>query len=55
MKSGEQGKKANKRAVLFFAVFTVGAALLTAGVFAGEAAVVLEKAVRVCLECIGIG
>ncbi len=32
-----------------------GAALLSLGVWRGEALVVLQKAVRICLECIGIG
>ncbi len=32
-----------------------GTVLLVLGVFRGEAQVVLRKAVRICLECIGIG
>lgn len=33
----------------------VGAVLMVAGYFRGEVSTVLMKAVRVCLECIGIG
>jgi hypothetical protein len=33
----------------------VGLALLLVGVMRGEAAIVLAKAIRICLECIGIG
>ncbi len=44
----------NKRA-LRLAVFAAGAAFLAIGLTRGEFADVLQKAVRICLECIGIG
>lgn len=33
----------------------VGAGMMVYGVSRGEAAVVFGKAVRICMECIGIG
>ena len=33
----------------------VGVLLVVLGIFRGEVAVVLGKASRICLECIGIG
>ena len=40
---------------LFIALAVSGAALLSVGIGSGQAAAVLMKAIRVCLECIGIG
>ena len=39
------------RAIILFAAVS----MLLFGIFRGEPAVVLQKAVRICLECIGIG
>ena len=40
---------------IFSALAVLGAAFLLYGVFSGQALAVLQKAIRVCLECIGIG
>jgi C4-dicarboxylate transporter len=44
-------KKAAAQAVLLAA----GIATLCFGVWRGEAATVLSKAIKLCLECVGIG
>ena len=44
-------KKAAAQVVLLVA----GAAMLCFGVWRGEAATVLSKAIKFCLECVGIG
>lgn len=46
----------NERACLFgvLAAFA-GLGMMAYGIFRGEMTVVLEKAVRICMECIGIG
>lgn len=36
-------------------VAALGLALMVYGISRGEVAVVLEKATKICLECIGIG
>ena len=44
-----------KKAAVQAALLVVGAAMLCFGVWRGEAAIVLSKAVKLCLECVGIG
>ena len=36
-------------------LFCVGIIMFLHGIFRGEAAVVLSKAIKLCLECVGIG
>ena len=36
-------------------LLVVGTVMLCAGVLRGEAATVLSKAIKLCLECVGIG
>lgn len=42
-----------KKSGLFLAV--VGVLMMGFGIYRGEMSVVLEKAINICLECIGIG
>ena len=45
----------SKKAVLQVALLICGAAMLCYGALRGEANTVLNKEIRLCLECIGIG
>ena len=44
-----------KKAVAQAMLLVVGIAMLCFGVWRGEAATVLSKAIKLCLECVGIG
>ncbi len=41
--------------IIRIAVLAAAVALIAAGLANGEAQIVLEKGIRICLECIGIG
>ena len=44
-----------KGRALPFVLILLGAVLIVLGILRGEAAIVLSRAVNICLECIGIG
>lgn len=43
------------KATVQISLLFMGAVFITYGVTRGEAGVVLSKAVKICLECVGIG
>lgn len=45
----------NKRLWLSRGLLALGLVFIALGLVRGEAGIVLTKAVRICLECIGIG
>ena len=47
--------KNNKRVFIGATLAFVGAFLMLSGIAEGQHSDVFEKAVRICLECIGIG
>lgn len=44
-----------KKFILSAVIFLIFAGLMIAGIYTGEVKIVFAKAVRICLECIGIG
>ena len=44
-----------KKAAAQIALLMAGVAMLCFGVWRGEALTVLSKAIKLCLECVGIG
>ncbi|MBP5288503.1 MAG: thioredoxin [Clostridia bacterium] len=48
-------KSKGKQITLSLALLLAGGILILAGVLRGEAQTVLEKAIRICVECIGLG
>lgn len=55
VQKGERKLFQSKKAMIQVILLAVGAAMLCYGVWRGEVQVVLSKAVRLCLECVGIG
>ena len=47
--------KKDKKTLLGLSLAAVGAVMMAVGAAEGEYRDVLEKAIRICLECIGIG
>ena len=52
---GEKRLLRTKKAFFQGTLLIVGMVMLCAGVMRGEADTVLSKAIRLCLECVGIG
>ena len=44
-----------KKVALQLLLVVIGVVLTGFGIWRGEAAAVLDKAIRLCLECVGIG
>ena len=47
--------RVDRKAAVQIALLLAGVAMLCLGVWRGEAATVLSKAIKLCLECVGIG
>jgi hypothetical protein len=47
--------KSKEKTWLTIGVLLIGVMFLAVGIWRGEPAIVLDKAVALCMECIGIG
>ena len=47
--------RVDRKTAVQIALLFAGVAMLCFGVWRGEAATVLSKAIKLCLECVGIG
>lgn len=45
----------NKKTIIAFTILIFAVVSFAYGVYSGEMEVVVDKAVRICLECCGIG
>ena len=49
------GNSLKRRKISQIALLITGIAMVSYGAIRGEAAIVLGKAIKLCLECVGIG
>lgn len=54
LRAGEMMRE-NRKNVVAAGLFFAGVFLMGIGIWRDEATIVFQKAVRICLECIGIG
>ncbi len=45
----------NKKILIPISLIVLGAVFITVGILSGEMFTVLQKSIRICLECVGIG
>lgn len=50
-----KGMEKRTRRLIAGAILVVAVTMLVYGIYRGEVSIVLNKAVNVCLECIGLG
>lgn len=54
-RKGEENMRVDRKTAVQIALLFAGVAMLCFGVWRGEAVTVLSKAIKLCLECVGIG